>query len=74
MWLQLRASDRHACCTPTAIQLKAQKYFLPIHGDVEHISGPHDGLVANNIFKIGKLLIIRVIKINLEIKIWMREN
>lgn len=50
-----------------------QKYFLPIHGDVKHISWPHDSLIANNIFKIGKLLIVRVIKINLETKIWMHE-
>lgn len=50
---------------PDSYSLKVQTCLLPIHGDVEHIPGPHDGLIANNIFKIWKLLIVRVIKINL---------
>lgn len=43
-------------------------YFLPIHGDVEHVSWPNHSLIANNIFKIRKPLIVRIIKINLEMK------
>lgn len=43
-------------------------YFLPIHWDVEHISRTNDSLIANNIFKIRKPLIVRIIKIDLEIK------
>lgn len=40
-------------------------YFLPIHRDVEHISWAHNSLIANNISKIGKPLIVRVIEIHL---------
>lgn len=40
--------------------------FLPIHGDVEHVSWAHNSLVANDIFEIGKLLMVGVIKINLQ--------
>lgn len=41
----------------------------PVHWDVEHVSGAHDSLIANNIFKIWKLLIVWVIKINLALSV-----
>lgn len=43
-------------------------YFLPIHWDVEYISRTDNSLITNSIFKTGKPLIVRMIKVNLEIK------
>lgn len=47
------------------ISVERPYQYLPIHGDVEHISWAHNSLIANNIFKMGKLLIIGIIKIDL---------
>lgn len=61
---QLTGLPRNVC-THKIDRKITEILFLPVHWDVEHVSGAHDSLIANNIFKIWKLLIVWIIKINL---------